>query len=348
MAYSTDGGTTWSTPVKVNDDSGTSEQYYPNIAVDDDDTIYVAWQDERDGNTNIYSANSTNGGSSFGTNTRVDHSTGSSTQRYPSVVENPTGGIFVAWEDWRNDLDGQFVSGGGGTDGVNNGNIYCAFGGAPSVTFASSSGKPPTPENLNVKPEPMGSALDISWDRLNVLDLANYSLYWSMDGNTYGKLADIPASSVILRYTHDNLVNGLTYYYKISVTDNNGNESNLSLAVANIPDIDTDLDGVGNGNDWDDDGDGISDLEDDFPLDVSRYRDTDSDGLDNDLDDEDDDNAGYLDIVEILNRQTLTVIIFRIPTIATLIMTVIPIPKIYWIIIPMKARITIRIISATI
>jgi hypothetical protein len=299
MAYSTNGGTTWSTPIKVNDDIGSSEQYYPDIAIDKNNTIYVAWQDARNNNIDIYSANSTNGGSTFGASSRVDHDTTSGYQRYPSIVAEPNGGIYLAWEDWRNDSDGKYVSG-GGTDGVNNANIYLAFGGKPLMKFSSVIGRPPTPENLKVSLIPTGSGLDISWDKLNVQDLGNYTLYWSMDGNTYGKLVDVPANSTILRHSHTGLLNGLTYYYKISVTNNNGNESNLSLAVANIPDIDTDLDGVGNENDWDDDGDSISDFQDDFPLDVTRTKDTDGDGLDDNLDDEDDDNDGYSDLIEIL------------------------------------------------
>ncbi|UCH89427.1 MAG: thrombospondin type 3 repeat-containing protein [Thermoplasmata archaeon] len=299
MAYSSDGGLNWSSPVKVNDDSGTAEQYYPDIAIDDNNTLYVVWNDERNGNHDIYSANSTNGGSSFGTNTRVDHDTGSAVQRYASAVGEPGGGITVVWEDWRNDTDGKYIKS-GGTDSANNANVYCAFGGAPNFKSQSASGKPPTPENLKVNLVVSGSALDITWDKVNIQNLANYTIYWSMDGNTYGKLVNVSADSAVLRYIHTDLVNGLTYYYKISVSDNNGNESNLSLAVANIPDIDTDMDGVGNENDWDDDGDGIADFQDDFPLDVSRTKDTDRDGLDDDLDDIDDDNDGYTDLAELI------------------------------------------------
>jgi hypothetical protein len=76
LMRSTDGGATWGTPVKVNDDGGTATQFFPWVAVDPTDgTISLSWYDTRnDANnkkTQIYFARSSNGGVSFTTNLKV-------------------------------------------------------------------------------------------------------------------------------------------------------------------------------------------------------------------------------------------------------------------------------------
>lgn len=70
---STDGGTTWSAPVRVNDDVGTSAQFFPWIAADDDGGVHVVWYDRReDGfDIDVYVAYSSDGGATFGANQRV-------------------------------------------------------------------------------------------------------------------------------------------------------------------------------------------------------------------------------------------------------------------------------------
>jgi len=77
LRRSTDGGNSWSSPVRVNDDSLTShsDQLMPSVAVSPDGVIHVAFVDRRNDPTNtaydIYYAESDNGGASFGKNVRV-------------------------------------------------------------------------------------------------------------------------------------------------------------------------------------------------------------------------------------------------------------------------------------
>jgi hypothetical protein len=87
LRYSDDDGATWSTSVRVNDDTGTSSQFNPKIQVDSaTGNIGIAWYDARNdlgdhgrGDTNgrvnddvmIYSTVSRNGGTSFRANQRV-------------------------------------------------------------------------------------------------------------------------------------------------------------------------------------------------------------------------------------------------------------------------------------
>jgi hypothetical protein len=69
--YSTDGGLTWSTPLRVNDDEEGRTHFFPWLAVDQSDgAVHVAWYDTRndpddDQKVQVYYARSVNGGVSF-------------------------------------------------------------------------------------------------------------------------------------------------------------------------------------------------------------------------------------------------------------------------------------------
>jgi hypothetical protein len=75
---STDGGATWSTPIRVNNDQSGNDQYFPDVAVNGQGVIQVVWYDQRLDPQNlridVFKAFSYNGGVSFGPNLRVTHS----------------------------------------------------------------------------------------------------------------------------------------------------------------------------------------------------------------------------------------------------------------------------------
>jgi hypothetical protein len=85
---STDGGTVWSPPLRVNDDRGDNDQYFPDIAVNGDGVIEAIWYDQRLDPENlridIYKAISRDGGVSFGPNHRVTQGSA-----YPAVGFDP-------------------------------------------------------------------------------------------------------------------------------------------------------------------------------------------------------------------------------------------------------------------
>jgi hypothetical protein len=72
---STNGGATWSAPIRVNDDSGEFDQFFPDIAANRAGDVQVFWYDRRNsvGNMGIdvYTARMAPGGQSFQTNTRL-------------------------------------------------------------------------------------------------------------------------------------------------------------------------------------------------------------------------------------------------------------------------------------
>lgn len=75
FSRSTDNGSTWSTPFKVNDDATTRHNYYSSIYVKQNGEVKVSWYDRREDAANInahyYYATSTDGGLTFGTNKKA-------------------------------------------------------------------------------------------------------------------------------------------------------------------------------------------------------------------------------------------------------------------------------------
>ncbi len=118
--YSTDGGSSWSSAVKVNDDVNTqnNHQWSPAIWCDvNTGRLYVHWMDTRDTPTSdsalIYASYSDNGGASFVTNQQISNEKmvincttcgGGGTPRYQGdytgIVSNPVTSMS-AWADFR-------------------------------------------------------------------------------------------------------------------------------------------------------------------------------------------------------------------------------------------------------
>ena len=73
-----------------------------------------------------------------------------------------------------------------------------------------------------------------------------------------------------------------------------------SMDANSVP-ADNDMDGDCDITDQDDDNDGVLDIDDDFPMNPSEYRDLDGDGT-GDNADNDDDGDGWLDTTEVLCR----------------------------------------------
>ena len=81
LIRSTNGGTTWNTPVQINDDTTTNDQILPWIDVKPDGTIDVAWYDRRNDTAlppggdqywDVYLARSIDGGQTFLPNVQIN------------------------------------------------------------------------------------------------------------------------------------------------------------------------------------------------------------------------------------------------------------------------------------
>ncbi len=100
FAKSTD-GKTFSPNKIVNDYTGNANQLDPDIVVDADGMIYIAYDDDRLGKTDVYVTRSMDGGTTFSPSVRVNNMT-DGMQSYPSLAVNQSGAVFVAWQDSRN------------------------------------------------------------------------------------------------------------------------------------------------------------------------------------------------------------------------------------------------------
>jgi hypothetical protein len=76
---STNNGVSWSTPIKLNDDATTTDQWMPTISVDNNTgKIFISWYDSRNDPTNniltdIYGTTSSDGGTTFATDNRISN-----------------------------------------------------------------------------------------------------------------------------------------------------------------------------------------------------------------------------------------------------------------------------------
>lgn len=94
------GGPGWSSTLRVNDDTGTTDQIQPVIAMGSDGTAHAVWRDSRGGNSDIYYARRDPATGAWSANERVsDVTTGD--QFEPSIAVDGTGNVYVIWTDAR-------------------------------------------------------------------------------------------------------------------------------------------------------------------------------------------------------------------------------------------------------
>ena len=92
---SEDNGNSWSSDVRLTNNSSLSD--YPSIDASGNNVV-IAWQDNRDGNYEVYSKRSVDGGNNWDADQRL--SSNSSFSEYPSVTISGAK-VNIAWEDNR-------------------------------------------------------------------------------------------------------------------------------------------------------------------------------------------------------------------------------------------------------
>ncbi len=90
---------------KVNDDFGTETQAWQDIDCDDFGNFVVVWEDNRNGNYDIYAQRYHKSGTKLGTNIRVNDDAGAAYQHNPRVTVDGTGDFVIAWYDNRSGRD---------------------------------------------------------------------------------------------------------------------------------------------------------------------------------------------------------------------------------------------------
>jgi hypothetical protein len=94
--HSTDGGINWGTDIRLTDNSATS--WNPSISATGQ-VVHIIWEDRRDGNSEIYYKRSSDGGLSWGTDSRLTNDPSSS---FEPVIASSEQEVHVVWYDYRN------------------------------------------------------------------------------------------------------------------------------------------------------------------------------------------------------------------------------------------------------
>jgi carboxyl-terminal processing protease len=94
---SSDAGSTWGQDTRLTNDYANSE--YPSVAVSGS-LVIVVWQDDRNGNLEIYCKRSTDGGMNWEPDIRMTNAVNNSVR--PAVVLSGSV-VHVVWHDWRDD-----------------------------------------------------------------------------------------------------------------------------------------------------------------------------------------------------------------------------------------------------
>ncbi|MBI3008106.1 MAG: fibronectin type III domain-containing protein [Candidatus Omnitrophica bacterium] len=208
-AKSTNGGASFGTNKNI-DGAGITKADQPSIAIDTSGNINIMWRDFRNGDADIYSSRSIDGGSTFSKPTRVNDDTIKSgkIQLLPSVGVDPNGKAYAVWEDGRN---GHF-------------DIFSAKGPALTVPLA--------PTGVTATAGDKQIVLD--WDDNTESDLAGYNVLRSTSsGGTFSKVNT--TSITVSNFTNTALTNGTQYFFVIQAVDTSGNTSGNSEEVNGTP-----------------------------------------------------------------------------------------------------------------
>lgn len=185
FSRSTDGGTTFSTPINLSKTSGYS--FIPRIAAVSAGNVSVVWEDSTPGNTVIMFSHSTNAGVTFTTPVKLSNDSADSGSE--QIAADAAGNIYVVWEHDTLNL-GIFFS--RSTDG--------------GATFS-------TPAMLSTNPS--GSVSPQIAIGLN----GNVSVAWE---------DDTQASDISFSHSADN---GATFSMPESLSDHTGNSIGAQIAI---------------------------------------------------------------------------------------------------------------------
>jgi hypothetical protein len=102
FAKSINGGTTWSTSVKVNDDVSSTTNGRPSkLVIDNSGNLHLVWS-TANGGSDLYSATSTNGGTTWSARVRINDVAGQVwLSSPPGLTVDDSGNLYTIWNDNR-------------------------------------------------------------------------------------------------------------------------------------------------------------------------------------------------------------------------------------------------------
>ena len=86
----------------VNDDTGTTDQGVPDIAMDGSGNFVITWYDTRNGGADIYAQRYNSSGTLLGSNFKVNDDVGTAWQYDPAIAMDGSGNFVITWYDTRN------------------------------------------------------------------------------------------------------------------------------------------------------------------------------------------------------------------------------------------------------
>ncbi len=129
---------------KVNKDSSVAGQFLPCVAANGQGNFVVVWEDERNGNYDIYGQRYNPEGAAVNGNFKINTDSGDGVQAAPAVAINSSGRFIVVWQDKRDgsqyDIYGQRYLSDGNPAGDNfkvNTDSGDAYQGTPSIAIDS-------------------------------------------------------------------------------------------------------------------------------------------------------------------------------------------------------------------
>ena len=109
----------WNTNVRVNDTATAGPVPRGNLAmtaISSTGRLYAMWEDERNGDPDIYVSRSTDNGATWRNITRVNHDVPGNDQTQPDVAVNITGTLHAVWLDDRSGVTAIYYA--NSTDGL--------------------------------------------------------------------------------------------------------------------------------------------------------------------------------------------------------------------------------------
>ncbi|NTU98759.1 hypothetical protein HGA64_02000, partial [Candidatus Falkowbacteria bacterium] len=209
--YDSSGVKQWTNDILINSDGGTGAQIAPAIAAGTS-SLFVVWQDDRNGNQDIYARRiGSDGVKLWSSDTMINTDGGNTNQTSPAIAINKTNNeLYIVWTDERNsnqDIYAQKINGNDGaaiwsSDVRANINTGSSAQYSPSVTWNAVEGKPYA-----------------SWQD----DRNGNSDIYATDFDQYGSITNISGVNVHIVGTKQIGDNPVIYKYdKIHTSDANG------------------------------------------------------------------------------------------------------------------------------
>ncbi len=85
---------------QVNDNT-VSNHIFPDVAMDDNSNVVVVWEEEREGQYDIYAQRFNANGNPLWGNFKVNDETNSTNQMHPAIGMDAEGNFVITWNDWR-------------------------------------------------------------------------------------------------------------------------------------------------------------------------------------------------------------------------------------------------------